>query len=236
MKFKEKVIYLIAILILSSGYLIGCVGSGEPLPNDLVIVNAKELNNNVPIKGPEQKAVLASVEKLKERFPDPIDKAIDEIFPDAKVLVVAEKKDVNPAVFESEQPQVIYLTPSTVVDPVTGETETDPSGVIGSLGTAIGASIPGAAPFIPLALLIANWAIKKRSRQHWTAFFKAIIPYDGNIAGAEAYSSLQKAIGGEHSTMSPEELRRLADKLEGEEHIKKALEEVKAISESKKVS
>lgn len=236
MKFKEKLLYIAAIVILSSGYFIGCVGDGEPLPNDLVIVNAKELNADVPVKGTEQRAVLASVEQLKARFPDDVDTALDKIFPDAKVLVVAEKKDVNPKLFEEAVPQVIYLTPSKVINPETGEAENDPSGVIGSIGTAIGATIPGAAPFIPIAALVANWALRKRSRQHWTSFFKAIIPYDGNVNGAEAFSSLQKAIGAEHSTMSPEELRRLADKLESEEQVKKALEEIKAVSEAKKVS
>jgi hypothetical protein len=229
MKFKEKILKISTLIIIMSGFLFGCVGDGEILPNDLVIVNAKELNADVPIKGPEQRAALASVEALKERFPDPVDKAIDKIFPEAKVLVVAEKKDVNPAVFDKNVPEVIFLTPSTVIDPDTGEISSDPSGVIGSITTAVGAAVPGAAPFIPLVFLAANWALRKRSRQHWTSFFKALIPYDGNISGAEAFSSLQKAIGAEHSVDSPEELRRLADKIE-------ATNKISAINESKKVA
>lgn len=108
----------------------------------------------------------------------------------------------------------------TKIDEETGKPAFDGATAANTLGGAVGAAFPGAAPFVPFALYLVGLLSKRRSRQHLGNMAKSVIPYDGKIDIGGAYASGKKAIGLEHSTEDPDELIAVAEKKKAVLHAK----------------
>ena len=142
---------------------------------------------------------------------------------DVKKIVVTEKRFL----IEGYDPTKVFIPFPSKINPETGEAELDDASFASGVGTVIGATVPGAAPFVPLGLYLIGLLSKKRSRQHITNMVKAVIPYDGNIDISGAYLSGKKAIGLEHSSDDPEVLLAVAEKKKAEIVAKETMAKAK---------
>lgn len=221
--------WLIAfLLILPVAATVSC--ATDPWDQTVIVTPDALMEGTVLTPGPGQQAAPVEVKKLPKALRDLVEKQ----YPDVPIVMVTTIEHVKPAApaipDDPATPEVDETKPAVpappvipVTPPVDSEGNIDFGTWIGQAIPALGSVIPGAQPFVPLAYLLAL-LIKKRSRQHLADAVSALNPLDGGSLDVKgAYVSTKKAIGLEHSTATPAELRAIADKLEMEEKAKAAI-------------
>jgi hypothetical protein len=227
------ILAMVSLVLMPVAGLAGCSSTGDPL-DDVMIVLPDDLNEEAIVDpfNPEQNVLVMSLAEMKEKgiLPSWIEDSVVQVWPNyVGDLAIAERRYVNETVAKW-----IPLTVPNLVDPETGEPAGRDwlgwiGGLLGSLGGVIGTS--GAAPYLaPLAFLLNSFR-RKRSRQHLASTVRALNPLSGgNIALGEAWTSANRAMGWDHSSEEPVELRRVADKIEAENELKARVEAEKLVA------
>jgi len=188
----------------------------------LVVVPIQGLKlGTVTAPGEDNQAAVVALDTL----PEAIREAILKLYPGIDIVAITTKQHVieavppvqdNPLTIDINEASPGITAPSVIgLTPIFNEDGTvDWAGyAAGFVSTAAGL-IPQAAPFLPLAQLVFM-LFKKRSKKHLATVASSLNPLNGKaIDFVQAWSSLKKAYGLEHSTNDPEQLRRVADKIE----------------------
>ncbi len=220
---------LAALLLIFSFGIASCFSTGVP-EEDWVVAPLDLVKEEVVLEpGPKQEGAALNLEILEDRnqLPDLVLTQIHNAQLPSEVAIVQRKHLKEGA----DTTKVINLSFGVTFVDEEGNTQVDTAGTIQSVFGIVSAAFPPAAPYVALASLVTGTLFKQRSRKHVIKSVKKITPYDGKIDIAGAIKDFSRAMGWDHTSDTPEDLRRRADLLEAESKAKaksKALQEKEA--------
>jgi hypothetical protein len=201
-----KLKIITALALTSALTFVACAVTGDPLDN-FVLASPSDLIEGVEY-GPDKQATLINIEDILAS--GGINTETKDIilskFEGESILAATTRRFLKEGVTEMD---FFYISVPTKIDQETGQSGIDWSGFFGSLIAPVGAAFPEFAPL----LLPVYWLFRKRSRQHIGEAIKAFLPTNGKMDFGQVLASMDKAAGGGHSSNDPEELKRVADKL-----------------------
>jgi len=210
---------LAAIAILLTVTVISCAGTGDPM-EDIVATRVQNVNPTVLANAnpldPDAEVVVVDVSAIG----NPVLKdVVQKFFPGETRIAITERQFLKEEFQGDGVPtsEVVNLTVSVLIDPVTGEKKIDTGGLIQTVAGIATTIFPPIAPFLPLLPLLGF--AKKRPRRHIANMVKAFVPTDGKIDVGATWMNAKRAVGWEHSSDDPAELERVAASL----RVKKAV-------------
>lgn len=210
---KNNVTYIALLLFLSLGFT-ACLTSGDPM-EDWVVVPVESVEETVSlVPGPTQEGATLDLEVLEDRnqLPDFILEQVQKAQLPTTVAIVQRKHLKATA----DPNKVINLSFGVTFTNEQGEQELDPVGTAQTIAGTIAGIFPASAPYVALGSLLIGAVAKKRSRKLLVRSVKKAVPADGTIDIAGAIKDFSRAIGWDHTSDSPDDLRRRADLLEAE--------------------